>query len=543
VAHEIGRATKPGSPPALTPLAAHCIGSALAGMLHDAKRATMPNSPNDDGGTPAVSDGDGHDSAVVTIAVGIDPRPHGMRLADALARGAEAVSRTRVVYTGIATTPACASFTGGGGVDAAVMVTASHLPVDRNGFKIFPHWSRGGSVSRDELRDLGRRAKHVASKLFEQMAVPATSGNQALFCSEWVDYMPRYKDNLKGAIARSDKKGASPLEGLSIVLNAGNGSGGFFAKVLSDLGADVSGSVHLEPDAAFPVGIPNPEYKPMIDETIRACQQARADLGIMLDTDADRCGFVVPMDRSYTAYEPLHRNRLIALIGVMFSQSHPGCAIVTDSVTSEGLTLFLNKLGLQHVRYLKGYANVINKAKELTESGVCDAQVGMETSGHCAMRENGYLDDGTYTAAKVVSLLAQRRDLLLNSWIADYRDLPEVSELRMSTFDQSLDTMRSVFDVCAIEIELEAAEGATSGGVWEVDRENLEGIRVRVGGGQFFMLRKSLHDPIVSLQIEARSIEHARRHMVDPLIRIFEADDSSVAKSLDLSPLREYGKN
>jgi len=58
----------------------------------------------------------------------------------------------------------------------------------------------------------------------------------------------------------------------------------------------------------------------------------------MLDTDADRCGFVVPRtvgaDGTRSDYEELNRNRLIGLLGVVFSRSSPGCAIVTDSCTS-----------------------------------------------------------------------------------------------------------------------------------------------------------------------------------------------------------------
>jgi phosphomannomutase len=510
-------------------------------MLHDdsASSADLAGNEDDD------------PSNLKTIVIGVDPRPHSMRLADSFARGAESVTNTRVEYTGIATTPACASFVHSQpGVDASVMVTASHLPIDRNGFKMFT--SSGGGLTRDQLSDLGRRAKCVASTLFEQMVIPPTSGDQALFCSEWVDYMPAYIGHLKAAIvnqvqgerAQSRREGSSkPLGGLTIVLNAGNGSGGFLGKLLADLGADVSGSVHLAPDSTFPFGIPNPEYAPMIQETTRACQLSRADLGIMLDTDADRCAFVVPTDKTYSRYEPLHRNRLIALLGVMFSQSNPGCAIVTDSVTSENLTTFLTSLGLRHVRYLKGYANVINKAKDLTASGSCDAQVAIETSGHCAMRENRYVDDGTYTAAKVVSLLAKNREWLLNDWISAYRDLPEVSELRLCTLDQSLVTMQSVFDVCALEIEM-AAESpeAISGVSWVVDRQNLEGIRVRVGEGQFFMLRKSLHDPIVSIQIEALSKVHAMRLVVEPLLHVFRANDLSIAATLDLSPLQNYAQ-
>ena len=85
-----------------------------------------------------------------------------------------------------------------------------------------------------------------------------------------------------------------------------------------------------------------------------------------------------------------------ALLSVIFSRSSPGCSIVTDSVTSEGLAKFIvDDLDLKHVRYLKGYANVIGKARELTESDTANAEMAIETSGHCAMKENGYLDDGT----------------------------------------------------------------------------------------------------------------------------------------------------
>ena len=72
---------------------------------------------------------------------------------------------------------------------------------------------------------------------------------------------------------------------------------------------------------------------------------------------------------------------LIALMGVIFARQSPGCAIVTDSVTSNGLSSFLHNLGLTHVRYVRGYANVISKARALTESASVSAEVAIETSG------------------------------------------------------------------------------------------------------------------------------------------------------------------
>jgi phosphomannomutase len=569
VAHDIGRQQllEGGATyPSLTPLAAHCFGYALADMLIEQKQQREQDD-NDD-------DDDGDDDTTITIALGQDPRTHGMRLIDALARGAESRlpdgSGMRVVYTGIATTPACAAFCGRllHKADAAVMVTASHLPGDRNGFKLYTAaGSAGLGMTRDDITELGVRAMVHVEELYTNGLLPPTSGHDSVFCSEWVDWMPLYADTLQQAVVREVCDGASvsetadgnnaqlPLRGLKIVLNPGNGAGGFFQTVLENLGADCTSSIHLDPDGTFPHGVPNPEDDRMMLETLQTCEQAQADLGIMLDTDADRCGFVVPRTVTQDAttgaitkrsdYEPLNRNRLIALLGVVFSRSDPGSTVVTDSVTSEGLTTFLeDKLGLTHVRYLKGYANVINKAKELTESGELNAALAIETSGHCAMKENDYLDDGTYTAVKVVSLLARERAAGTASLLDLIRDMPELAEiceLRCPTIDRSLETMREVFDFCAMAMEraCEDSNQDPAAQAWEIDTDNLEGVRIRTGNGGFMMLRKSLHDPIISLQIEGHSKQEVRTQVLEPLLRLFESDEV-IKSTLDISLLQEY---
>jgi phosphomannomutase len=253
------------------------------------------------------------------------------------------------------------------------MVTASHLPADKNGFKFF---SKAGGFTKSQISTMIEIAKHHAQVTYDLGTIPATSGGQAVFCSEWVDWMPEYESSLKNALSEfvqgdGEKRPLEEtLKGLKIVLNSGNGSGGFFHKVLESLGADVTASINVRPDPSFPAGVPNPENADMIKATIEACEAANADLGIMLDTDADRCGTIVPRtineDGSCSDYEPLGRNRLIALMGVIFARESPGCAIVTDSVTSEGLATFLqDNLGLKHVRYLKGYGMYITNCPAL----------------------------------------------------------------------------------------------------------------------------------------------------------------------------------
>mmetsp|Transcript_21976 Transcript_21976/g.36375 ORF Transcript_21976/g.36375 Transcript_21976/m.36375 type:complete len:419 (-) Transcript_21976:99-1355(-) len=376
----------------------------------------------------------------------------------------------------------------------------------------------------------------VAFDLYFTHAVTLSNNNN----TTQVDFMPLYAENLSNALCREvgTTKDDAPLKGLKVVMNSGNGSGGFFHQVLHDLGADVSASMNVDYDSSFPSGVPNPEYQPLIDATTARCEESGADLGIMFDTDADRCGFIVPT-REENVYEPLNRNRLIALLGVMFADTSPGCTIVTDSCTSEGLEQFLEQtLGLNHERYLKGYANVIGKARALTKSGAANAEVAIETSGHCAMKENDYLDDGTYTAVKILGLLAKvkKEGGNLLELIKDLQEMQETPELRLNVLDESLETTETIFTMAMIETERYCQDHED----WTVDANNLEGLRVRTdANGGFFMVRKSLHDPVISVQIEGESSEQIRAQVVSPLVQLLE-EQENIKSAVDLTALKNY---
>jgi hypothetical protein len=103
--------------PALTPLAAYFIGQAMATQIRQATDAES-NNGNDELQRP------------VTIGIGVDPRPHGQRLAHALACGMESIPRVQAaICQGMATTPACASFCRSNLCDAAVVRTLLIGPV------------------------------------------------------------------------------------------------------------------------------------------------------------------------------------------------------------------------------------------------------------------------------------------------------------------------------------------------------------------------------------------------------------------------------
>ena len=84
-----------------------------------------------------------------------------------------------------------------------------------------------------------------------------------------------------------------PLEGFKIIVDAGNGAGGFYVdKVLVPLGADTTGSQFLDPDGTFPNHQPNPEDKEAMNAIVKAVKESKADFGIIFDADVDRAGAV-----------------------------------------------------------------------------------------------------------------------------------------------------------------------------------------------------------------------------------------------------------
>ena len=224
--------------------------------------------------------------------------------------------------------------------------------------------------------------------------------------------------------------------------------------------------------------------------------RSRADLGIIFVTDVDRAGAVLS-DGS-----ELNRNRIIAMMSAILLREYPGTTIVTDSITSTGLADFIARHGGVHHRFKRGYRNVINESIRLNAAGQ-DSQLAIETSGHGALKENYFLDDGAYLVTKLLIELARSRKegYTLNSLIADLAEPAESRELRLNIIPQDFKTYgQQVLD------GLLAHAGKQAG--WTVAPNNYEGVRVdldKAHGDGWFLLRMSLHDPMLPLNIESDS--------------------------------------
>ena len=404
------------------------------------------------------------DPSKLTISVGRDSRITGEKIAKQVI-SALINAGISVIDCGLCSTPAMFMTTVDLKADAAIQITASHHPFDRNGLK-------------------------------------------------FLKYAARLRKMICDAVGKTEEE--KPLSGYKMAVDAGNGAGGFYATdVLERLGADISGSQFLEPDGMFPNHIPNPENEDAMRSICAAVRNNNADLGIIFDTDVDRAGCVGADG------EEINRNRLIALAAYMVSGEKGGATIVTDSVTSDGLREYLeNTLNDTHYRYRRGYKNVINKAIELCRDGI-NCPLAIETSGHAALRENYFLDDGAYLVTKIVIELARGRDI--EKILAPLKMPAEEAEFR---FNINAEDFREYGETVIKKLR-EYAEARPDYKTADDDRE---GVRISTENG-FFLLRLSVHDPVMPINFESRVPGGIKRDIAG-IADFFKGFDK-----LDISPI------
>lgn len=430
-----------------------------------------------------ISEKSGKKPSELLLSVGHDSRITGEHIASLVIEEFTKAG-ARVLDCGLATTPSMFMTTVDLNCDGAVEITASHHPFNRNGLKFF-------------TPDGGLEAEDI-----EQILQFAQDGGELekAECGtvEKVNYMEQYAENLCNIIRKAvdAEDYMHPLKDFKIVVDAGNGVGGFYAdKVLKPLGADTEGSKFLEPDGMFPNHIPNPEDKTAMDSICKAVVDSNADLGVIFDTDVDRGGAVDSTGKE------INRNRLVALASAIALEGNEGGTIVTDSITSSGLKEFIeNTLGGKHYRYKRGYKNVIDKGIELNAQGI-NCPLAIETSGHAAMRENYFLDDGAYLCTKIIIKMAQmkKQGKALESILQDLKEPVESREYRFNITEKD-------FRACGEKIIKDLEEFAQKQDGWILADDSREGVRVSFGkndGDGWFLLRLSVHDPNMPLNIES----------------------------------------
>lgn len=453
-----------GEPVNLTAEIAQNIGAAFIDFLAEKKGVSAEN---------------------MKIGVGHDSRISAELLQQGVTSGMAAKGAV-VLDCGLTSTPSMFMSTVLDGFEytGAIMITASHLPFNRNGLKLFTN--EGGLESKDIKVVLAKAAEYAEKGI----SCDSYHAEKADLVGAYTAYM---QNLIKEEVAAENYD--KPLEGLHIVVDASNGVSGYFVNVLEPLGADVSGSICLEPDGTFPNHVPNPENKQAMEYIRSAVLKEKADLGVIFDTDGDRAAVV------FSNGEEVNKNAIIALMAAILSEKYPNTTVVTDSVTSDHLTDFLeNKLGMIHHRFKRGYKNVINESIRLNSEGT-ESHLAIETSGHGAVKENYFLDDGAYMSVRIICKLAKcrREGKDIADLIADLKKPAESQEIRLKiNVDEFKEYGNQVLD--------DFREYIKTDDYFSTVEKNYEGVRVNYNDGTitgWMLIRLSLHDPVIPLNFES----------------------------------------
>lgn len=450
----------------------------------------------------------------LTVSVGHDSRLSAERIKAAVIKALDSRG-IRIIDCGLCSTPAMFMTTVELSCDGAVQITASHHPKDRNGLKFF---TREGGLDGSDIAE-------ILSEAGKDEDRPVCSEGSVESCN----FMTVYSGILRQMIIDGVNAGDKPLQGLKIIVDAGNGVGGFYARdVLEPLGADTKGSLYLNPDGNFPNHAPNPENSEAMQCITDATAKENADFGVIFDTDVDRAACVGKGGFS------INRNRLVALAAKVALENCPGGTIVTDSVTSDGLAKFISENGGTHLRFKRGYRNVINKQMELCNQGI-SCPLAMETSGHAAFAENYFLDDGAYLITKLIVQAAAlaKKGTSLEELISKLDEPKEEKELRFTIkckdFKPEGEKIIKLF---------EGLIGGHSG--WSTGNDNYEGIRINCDGtcgNGWFLLRLSVHDPIIVLNAESNEKGGVMTMCREVLAQITKAENIDL---IDITALTDY---
>ena len=449
---------------------------------------------------------------LLVIAVGRDTRTSGRRIEKALIKGLTAAD-CDVMDCGVCASPAVFMTLSRKHkrADGAVMITGGHCPSGMNGIKL---GAQCGAPDGDELTEMIDSAA--------QLRLPERLVSYERPMEPYFEYLA---DTARELLQDDALK---PLIGLHVIVDASNGAGGEYAAFLEELGCETYGSMNLQPDGRYPAHAPDIAAEGALAGLVQKVLDEEADLGIMFDADCERAAIVDGNGKVITG------NRLIALLSAILLDAQPGATIVTDSVTSSGLTRFINEWGGVHYRFKRGNRNVIVEAARLVDEGI-DCPLAIETSGHTAFRENYFLDDGMYLATRLICYAydLKRSGKTMSMLIDDLSEPVESTEIRLRI--KSDDIKQAARDVIEVVLSntLEDHE-------WRLATDSREGVRIlfNLEGGvenAWFQLRMSVHDPAVMVLNAESDVEGGIKDMLGRLNALLTSQECE----LDLKPLSD----
>ena len=386
-------------------------------------------------------------------------------------------------------------------VTGALIITASHNPSQYNGLKMTY-----------AKQTLGEGEIKVVKELTEEeynLQTPASTLGQLV---EY-DLIPDYIEDMKKRFGRIG-------EGIKVVVDSANGTGGVVApKLYRALGCEVI-ELYSLPDGRFPHHHPNPSDEKTLKDIKQAVVANNADLGIAFDGDSDRIGVIDSNGNSMTGDKLL----LIYSDGIIkeYNEKDIKPFIVSEVKCSQILYDTINDNGGIAVMCKTGHGYIKSKMREI------GAVLAGEMSGHTFFKDKYFgFDDAVYAGCRIIEIIANKKkqnpDFKITDMLKAFDSIYSSAEVRLpcpnSLKKPTLEAFQAVI-----------TENPDFFGTKIKEIITLDGMRIVFEGkdstaGGFALIRQSNTEPVFTLRFEADSKENAQKYeqlMVDKLLEIIQ---------------------
>ena len=381
-------------------------------------------------------------------------------------------------------------------VTGAMIITASHNPSQYNGMKMTYNKS---SLNEEQIKEVKALTEEVYT-----MNMPASPNG---IYTEY-DIIPDYIEEMKKNFGRIG-------EGLKIVVDSANATGGVVApKLYRAMGCEVI-ELYSMPDGRFPHHHPNPSDEKTLNDIKKAVVANGADLGIAFDGDSDRIGVIDSEGNSMTGDKLL----LIYAEDIIKEYNAKGIKpfIVSEVKCSQVLYDTIDEKGGISVMCKTGHGYIKSKMKEV------GAVLAGEMSGHTFFKDRYYgFDDAVYAGCRIIEILAEKKkynkDFKISDMLEPFNKMYCSSEVRLScpntlkkvtleTFDNYVSKNPEFFGSKIKEII------------------TIDGMRIVFEQGGFALIRQSNTEPVFTLRFEATDADTGRQYedrMVNKLMEIIK---------------------
>ena len=403
-----------------------------------------------------------------TIIVGCDTRISGGMLASALMAGICSVG-ANAIFVGVMPTPAIAYLTRKHKVDAGVVISASHNPMEFNGIKFF---NGEGYKLPDEMED---EIEALIKNNMKDVVLPIGSGVGK------IDYRFDLRDEY---VKFMEKCVPVDLKGMKIVVDCAEGASHYTSvKALTDLGADLI-AIHTDPDGTNINTDCGSTHIHVLQEFVK---EKKLDVGFAYDGDADRC---IAVDENGNVVDG---DRIMYVCGkyLMEQGRLADHTIVTTIMSNLGLYKACDKIGMKYEQTAVGdkyvYENMLQNGYVL----------GGEQSGHIIFSKHARTGDGILTSLMVMEAILEKKQSL--GTLAD----------EVKIFPQLLKNVRVKDKRTALDNE--AVQKA------------IEQTAEELGSDGRILVRESGTEPVIRVMVEAASDEICEKY-VDGVVKIFEQE-------------------